>query len=90
MNKKQLIHIVSTITNLKKQDVDLVITSALEVIIISISKREPVRLVGFGSFRLYQKRSNLPSKNSVRTSTYAKAVKFSIGKFFKQTLFSVT
>jgi nucleoid DNA-binding protein len=53
MNKKELINVVSKITNVAKKDVDITITAILETIILTLAKEEPIRLLRLASFRIY-------------------------------------
>ena len=50
MNKKDLIRKIAITTKMTYKEIDLILTSTLENIILAVSKGERVRLVGFGSF----------------------------------------
>jgi nucleoid DNA-binding protein len=79
MNKKELINVVSKITNVAKKDVDVTVTAILETIILTLAKEEPIRLVGFGSFHIYTRKvKKFTSHNDIKT------VKFLAGKFFRK------
>jgi DNA-binding protein HU-beta len=80
MNKKELIDDVCFKTKLTKKEIDMVLTSILEIIVTKVSQGDRVRLVGFGSFYTYKKRFAIDSKYVTKRSI----VKFSPGKFFKQ------
>lgn len=89
MNKKELVRIVSKITHMTKQDVDLVLTSALETIIVAVSQEEVVRLVGFGSFSSRKRKLPMIHKEFIKRAISNGVVKFSPGKFFKQSICSL-
>jgi len=83
MNKKDLIQDVCYKTKMTKKEIDVVLTSILEVVIDKVSEGERVRLVGFGSFYAHKKKctaGSLTSNSIPQKST----IKFSPGKFFKQ------
>ncbi len=50
MNKKELIEVVSTKTGLTKKDTGIVLDSFIETIGEALNKGDVVRLVGFGTF----------------------------------------
>jgi DNA-binding protein HU-beta len=83
MNKKDLIHNVCYKTKLTKKEIDMVLTSILEIIVTKVSQGERVRLVGFGSFYASKKKFSLESSETNDLSETL-TVKFSPGKFFKQ------
>ena len=83
MYKKVLISEVCCKTKLTKKEIDMVLTSILEIIVAKVSEGERVRLVGFGSF--YKLRQKFALQSADNTSIrYLSAAKFSPGKFFKQ------
>jgi len=74
-----------------RKDVDLALTTLLEIIVMTVSKGETVRLVGFGSF--HPKSTSKPLRESLRSKRDrppTRMVKFSIGKFFKKKLIAYT
>nr|BDA97621.1 DNA binding histon like protein [Cryptomonas tetrapyrenoidosa] len=77
MNKKELISKISQSTCMTKKEIDLILTSTLEIIMDVVSEGEKVQLVGFGSFYT---RKKILEKNS----TTVCRIKFSSGKFFKE------
>jgi nucleoid DNA-binding protein len=83
MNKKDLIHNVCYKTKLTKKEIDMVLTSILEIIVTKVSQGERVRLVGFGCFYLSKKKFSVES-TEINTLSDKLTVKFSPGKFFKQ------
>nr|BDA97189.1 DNA binding histon like protein [Cryptomonas borealis] len=82
MNKKELINVVSKITNVTKKDVDVAFTAILETIILTLANGESIRLVGFGSFRIYTRKvKKFTSYNNIKN------VKFLAGKFFRKSVY---
>nr|BDA97476.1 DNA binding histon like protein [Cryptomonas sp. NIES-345]BDA98437.1 DNA binding histon like protein [Cryptomonas sp. NIES-1327] len=87
MNKKELVSIVSKVTHISRQEVELILTSTLETIMLAVSKKESVKLIGFGCFSSKERsllegiQSNLHSHK-----TYNNGVRFSPGKFFRQSI----
>ena len=88
MNKKDLIRKIAITTKMTYKEIDLILTSTLDNIILALSKGERVRLVGFGYFYKSQKvKKNLPNcenKTFVSTQNVSVRAKFSVGKFFKE------
>ena len=83
MNKKDLINHICYKTKFTKKEIDMVLSSILEIIVIKVSHGERVRLVGFGSFYTSKKKfSVIPTDSNIESSKTR--VKFSPGKFFKQ------
>ena len=83
MNKKDLINHVCYKTKLTKKEIDMVLSSILEIIVIKVSHGERVRLVGFGSFYTSKKKFTvIPADINVVSNK--NNVKFSPGKFFRQ------
>jgi DNA-binding protein HU-beta len=87
MNKKELISIVSKVTHIGRQDVELILTSTLETIMLAVSKKESVKLIGFGCFSC-NKRGLTRELNSnlYNCKTQGIIVRFSPGKFFRQSV----
>jgi DNA-binding protein HU-beta len=88
MNKKDLIRKIAITTKMTYKEIDLILTSILENIILAVSEGERVRLVGFGSFYRSQKLdrylSNCENKTFVNNQNGSIKTKFSVGKFFKE------
>ncbi len=86
MNKSELIHAVSTKTNLTKSQVETLLNTTLEVIQKTVSKGEEVKLVGFGSF-LKQSRKAKTGRNPKTGETHkipeCSIPRFKPGKDFK-------
>lgn len=83
MNKRDLIDEVAIKTDLTKKEIDIVLTSILEIITSKVSEGERVRLVGFGSFYKSAKKLNLCCIEDTLAS-HRCVPKFSPGKFFKE------
>ena len=85
MNKEDLINEVCYKTKLTKKEIDMILSSILDVIVAKVSQGERVRLVGFGSFYKSSRKFALRSLDNTITS-YTYIAKFSPGKFFKEKL----
>lgn len=89
MNKYELVHQLSERTHMSKKEVNLLLTCILEIIITTVSSGEPVRLVGFGSFKLLEKKERQGRNPRTGTPIIIKSSKtatFSAGKYFKEKL----
>lgn len=86
MNKSELIHEIAQITKFTKKEINLIITTLIEIIITKVADNEPVALVGFGSFKLRERKSrngiNPKTKERIVIPSSRKPI-FSSGKFFK-------
>lgn len=84
MNKEDLIKNICAKTDMTKKEVNLILTTALDIIMSSVARGEPVRLVGFGSFQIHERIEKKSETNAtIKPSTY-RIPKFYVGKFFKQ------
>nr|YP_010835321.1 DNA-binding protein hu homolog [Cryptomonas gyropyrenoidosa]WFQ82996.1 DNA-binding protein hu homolog [Cryptomonas gyropyrenoidosa] len=93
MNKKELISSVANVSSMSKTDVNHVLEAILEIIIVTVSNGEVVRLVGFGSFCPILKDKEIHTIRNAKQSvshTSLRGVRFSIGKFFKQKMYTST
>lgn len=91
MNKKELINSVANASSMSKTDVNHILETILEIIIVTVSNGEVVRLVGFGSFcPILKDKKNHVFLGPKRSTNYSilKGVRFSIGKFFKQKIYT--
>ena len=50
MNKKELIAAVAEKTGVQKKEVEAVVKCSIDEIVAAVAKKEPVRLLGFGTF----------------------------------------
>ena len=87
MNKGELVSTAAKKTGLTKKEIDLVLTTILEIIVEVVSSGEKITLVGFGSFEA-RKRKAREGRNP-RTGEKIlipenRLPTFSVGKFFKQ------
>lgn len=89
MNKSELITYVTKQTGLKKTEVAKTIESTFKAISKSLSRQEDVRLVGFGTFKVSQRRAsegrNPRTGQKIRIPA-ARVPKFKAGKALKQTV----
>jgi DNA-binding protein HU-beta len=86
MNKSELVTKIAEITTFTKKEVNIVITAFIELIIITVAKRENVKLTGFGSFKL----RSIKGRNGINPVTKQRIwipastkPTFLAGKFFK-------
>lgn len=89
MNKKDLVAIVSTRTNLSKKETEYVVTVVLETIITALVQGDHVTLVGFGSFRVKDRKARQgrnPKTGQVVEIPAKKVPIFSVGKFFQDSV----
>ena len=86
MNKKELIDVVSTKTGLTKKDTGQVLDSLIEAIGEALNKGDVVRLVGFGTFMVANRKPrrgvNPRTKQSIMIPG-GKVPKFVAGKDLK-------
>ena len=86
MNKSELINEIARITKFTKKEINLLITTLIEIIITKVAYNETITLVGFGSFKLREQKSrigiNPKTKERIMIPAYRKPI-FSSGKFFK-------
>lgn len=86
MNKKELIDVVSTKTGLTKKDTGRVLDSLIEAIGEALNKGDVVRLVGFGTFMVANRKPrrgvNPRTKQSIMIPG-GKVPKFVAGKDLK-------
>lgn len=83
MNKKDLILAASTASGLPQKDVEKVLNAILGCIDQSLKKEEPVILVGFGTFSIYERATRIgfnPTKKEKIQIPAKKVVKFKAGK----------
>lgn len=62
MNKNELIQYVTEDTGLKKKDVRAVLQSILQASTNALQQGEPVTMIGFGTFHLWQQTAR-PARN---------------------------
>ena len=89
MNKKELIDLIASETELSKKDVDVVITKTLETIKEEVKKGNEVKLPGFGSFgeKINAARTGInPATKEKIQIKESKSVRFKVSKTFKDYL----
>jgi DNA-binding protein HU-beta len=89
MNKQNLIDAVSESTGEAKANVGPLIDGFLDVVKRSVANGETVQLIGFGSFSVSQRserKGRNPATGEEITIAAAKAIKFTAGKLFKDTV----
>jgi DNA-binding protein HU-beta len=86
MNKADLVEAVANAADLSKSKTDEVLGAIIATIIKSVSKGDPVQLVGFGTFgsgkRAARTGRNPRTGEAIKIAA-AKTVKFTAGKAFK-------
>jgi DNA-binding protein HU-beta len=89
MNKADLVEAVANATDLSKSKTDEVLGAIIATIIKSVSKGDPVQLVGFGTFgsgkRAARTGRNPRTGEAIKIAA-AKTVKFTAGKAFKDSV----
>ena len=83
MNKAQLIEAVSDKTGITKKKAGNVVDTITKTIADTLSKREKITLVGFGSFRVIEKKARKGINPQIRETMQIpakKVVKFKAGK----------
>ncbi|MBC7972044.1 MAG: HU family DNA-binding protein [Verrucomicrobia bacterium] len=86
MNKAELVDAIAQKAQVTKKDADAVLTTALEVIIATVSTGDKVTLVGFGTFESRERQAREgrnPSTGKPIQIPATKVPAFSAGKLFK-------
>lgn len=86
MNKGQLIDAVAAKTGLTKNDTKKTIEAVLETIQESLKKNDPVQLIGFGTFKVSERKAREgrnPRTGETIKIAAAKAPSFSAGQALK-------
>lgn len=87
MNKAELIDAIAQKAQVTKKDADAVLSSALEVVIETVSTGDKVTLVGFGTFEARERQAREgrnPSTGKPIQIPATKVPAFSAGKLFKE------
>ena len=86
MNKAQLVEKISALTRTTKQQSETILDATLEVIQKAVSKGDEVKLVGFGSFCLTNRKAR-PGRNPKTGASVqipgSRVPRFKPGKDFK-------
>jgi DNA-binding protein HU-beta len=86
MSKEELVRSIAEETNYPLQTVNTIVTSALNQITQRVKNNQIVRLVGFGSFRLVERKARQGRNPSTGEKVHIPAsqrVKFTAGKNLK-------
>lgn len=87
MNKTQLIDTVKKESNLKKQEVEIVLESLLNIIMNEVANGEKVQITGFGSFERKERNERIvknPKTQEDMIVPSSKVPGFSAGSIFKE------
>ena len=87
MNKKDYVTVISTKTQMPRNEVEAIIDASHEIIVESLQKGEDIKLSGFGTFYSL-KRSSRQGRNP-KTGEQVKipeklVIKFKVGKTLKE------
>lgn len=89
MNKNELVDAVATATELKKADASKAVDSVFEAISTALKKGDEVRLVGFGTFSVQERKAGEgrnPRTGEKIPLAASKQAKFRAGKMLKDAL----
>ena len=87
MNKGELVSAIADKANVTKKDVDLILSTMLDVVMEAAAKGEKVTLVGFGTFEVRDRKEREgrnPSTGKPIKIPATKVPSFSAGKLFKE------
>ena len=87
MNKAELIEAISKDTSLSKKDVDAVIKSFISTVTSTLSNKESVQLIGFGTFDTSERESRTgrnPATGEAIEIAASTVVKFKAGSGLKE------
>ena len=87
MNKTQLIAEVAKASNIKKNDVDVVVENLINVIMEEVAKGEKVQVTGFGSFERKERGERMirnPRTGEDMKVPPSKSPSFTAGSVFKE------
>ena len=89
MNKVEFIDALSTKANLTKKDAKVALESVLEVITETLTKKEQIAFVGFGTFSTTERAARtatVPGTTKTVEVPATTAVKFKAGKALKESV----
>lgn len=91
MNKAEFIDAIAkkSSVEISKAKLQLIVDAALETIVTTVAKGDPVALIGFGTFSQGKRAARTgrnPQTGAAIKIPAAKTVKFSAGKAFKDTV----
>ena len=87
MNKAELIEAIAAETNLPKKDVDAVIKSFISTVTSTLSNKESVQLIGFGTFETAEREARTgrnPATGEEIQIAASTSVKFKAGSGLKE------
>jgi DNA-binding protein HU-alpha len=87
MNKQELVDAIASETGLTKKASQAALESIVSVIIGAVKKGDPVTLVGFGTFKVSERKARKgrnPQTGKEIKIPATKAPKFVVGKAFKE------
>ena len=87
MNKAELIEAISKDTSLSKKDVDAVIKSFTSIVTSTLSNKESVQLIGFGTFETSEREARTgrnPATGEEIQIAASTVVKFKAGAALKE------
>ena len=87
MNKAELIEAISKDTSLSKKDVDAVIKSFTSIVTSTLSNKESVQLIGFGTFETSEREARTgrnPATGEEIQIAASTVVKFKAGSGLKE------
>ncbi|MDR2105539.1 MAG: HU family DNA-binding protein [Deferribacteraceae bacterium] len=87
MNKQELVDAIALETKLTKKLSQAALESIITIIIDSVKKGDPVTLVGFGTFKVSERKARKgrnPQTGKEIKIPATKAPKFVVGKAFKE------
>lgn len=87
MNKTQLIDTVAKAVNLRKHDVEIMLETLLNTIMVEVAKGEKVQITGFGSFERKERGERKVKNPKTQEDMIVPASKvpgFSAGSIFKE------
>ena len=89
MNKSELISVVAEKTGMTKKDTEKVVNSVFEGISESLAKGDKVRIIGFGTFEVRERKAREgrnPATGEPITIPAAKVPVFKAGKALKESV----
>ena len=89
MNKIEFIDALASKTNTTKKEAKATIEAVLEVITETLTKKEPINFIGFGSFTTKDRAarmSTIPGSTRVIEVPATTAIKFKAGKALKESV----
>lgn len=89
MNKSDLVEVIAKETKLTKVDSEKVVKATIEAITKSLKKKQPVTLIGFGTFKIIKvaaRKGRNPQNGKEIKIKASNRVRFAAGKALKEEL----